>query len=172
MRLMNRLADGAEDFLRHRRRVQIRQFIVGDPLIGGLVGILACGLANLISLLAIPYDVVVTILVLVAMLALTGLATKRMDEPVGDLHNRGMTRVYGWPWIPFQLRNRLSWDWEPWRSAFLVAFVYLALDGIVSTDAGLPMLVDSSIITGVVLGAGVALLKELTSRDSWRNLIG
>ena len=104
MKLRNRLADGAEELIRHRRRIQIRQFLVGDPLIGAFVGVLSWGLAQLVSLLDTPYDIVSTIVVVVVMLAFSGFATGRLDEPVGDLANRGMTRVYGLPWIPFQFR--------------------------------------------------------------------
>ena len=172
MRLRERLADRAEELVRHPRRVRIRQFLFGDPLVGGAVGILSWGLARLVHFPNPPFDLVLMILVIVGVLTLSGLGTRRLEEPVGDLTNRGMTRVYGLPWVPFQLRTRLYWDWEPWRSSFIVTFMHVALDGISSTNVGLPMIVDSSLITGVVMGAVVALVRDLLSRDSWTNPLG
>ena len=111
------------------------------------------------------------IVAVIVVINLTGFGSRRLDEPAGDLANRGMTRVYGLPWIPFQFRQRLSSDWEPWRTSFVVTFLYVALDATSTTAVRLPMLLDSSIVMGVVLGAGVAVVKDLLSRDSWRNLL-
>ena len=108
MRIRDRLADGAEEFIRHRRRIRVRQFLVGDPLLGGFVGLLGYGLARLVSLLSSPIDLAGVILVVVGMLALFGFSARRPEELVGDSVNRGMTRVYGFPWIPFQFRPKLK----------------------------------------------------------------
>ena len=171
MKLRERLADGTEELIRHRRRTQARKVLFGDPLIGGIVGVLSWGLAQIVSYFPPTYGLIATIVAVVVVLALTGLGNRRLEEPVGDLANRGMTRVYGMPWIPFQFRQRLSWDWEPWRTAFMVTFLYLALDAILSATLELPMLLDLSIVMGLVLGSGVAIAKDLSSRDTWRNLL-
>lgn len=151
--------------------MRIRQFLFGDPLIGGTVGVLTWALAQIISYFPSVYDSVAMIVVVVVAINLTGFGNRRLDEPVGDLANRGMTRVCGLPWIPFQFRRRLSSDWEPWRTSFLATFLYMAVDATSATAIRLPMLLDSSIVIGVVLGAGVAVVKDLLSRDSWQNLL-
>ena len=171
MRIRNRLADGAEEIIRHPRRTRIRQFLVGCPLIGGFVGFLAYVAAWLVSLLASPYDLGGVILVVVGMLALFGFSARSPEELVSDSVNRGMARVYAFPWIPFQLRPRFQWDAEPWRSAFIATFMFLALDSIPSTDVDLPMLVGSSLITGLAMGAILAVLKDSSSKQSWRDLL-
>lgn len=158
MRLRERLADTTEELIRHPRRMRIRQFLFGDPLIGGTVGVLTWALAQIISYFPSVYDSVAMIVVVVVAINLTGFGNRRLDEPVGDLANRGMARVYGLPWIPFQFRHRLSSDWEPWRTSFLATFLYMAVDATSATAMRLPMLLDSSIVMGVVLGAGVAVI--------------
>lgn len=172
MKIRDRLADRAEDLIRHRQRNRIVQFLVGDPFIGGIVGFLGFALAWLTSLLPSPYDLSGVIFVVVGMLALFGFGARRPEELVGDSVNRGMTRVYGMPWIPFQFRPRFQWDGEPWRSAFVATYMFVSLDSVSSVNVDLPMLMDSRIITGVLGGAVVALLKDFSSKNSWRELLG
>ena len=171
MKLRDRLADRAEDTIRHRRRNHVVFLLVGCPLIGGFAGLCGYGLALLISLAPSPYDLVGMIFVVVVMLALFGFGARRPEELVSDSVNRGMTRVYGLPWIPYQFRPRTHWDGEPWRSALIAAFMFLALDSISSTNVDLPLLMGSRLATGVVIGAVVALLKHCSSKETWRNLL-
>ncbi len=169
MNIGGRLADGTEEIIRDPRGYSIKMFLIGCPLVGGTYGLVGWLLGWSVSFFPMPFDSLATIALVAAILALTGLVTRQLDEPVGDLANRGLTRVYGAPWIPFHLRQRLTYDWEPWRTAFLVSFLYISMDGIMSPTSFLPMIPGWSIWTGVVLGSGSAILRYLLSRDFRRN---
>ena len=140
-------------------------------MIGGVAGLVGYSLALLVSVAPSPYDLGGIVFVVVVMLALFGFSTRRPEELLSDSVNRGMTRIYGIPWIPYQFRPRYHWDGEPWRSAFIATFMFLALDSIPSTNVDLPMLMGSSLVTGVVMGAVVAILKDCSSKDSWKGLL-
>jgi hypothetical protein len=172
MMLQSRLADGAEETVRDLQRFQIRQIIVGDPLIGGMFGLFGCGLAWTVSKVSSPYDLGLMVLLVAGMLALFDLGGKRLDEPVGDLANRGLTRVFGFPWVPFQFRRSLHWNWEPWRTPLITSFLVFVLVLGTSVDVEFPMLMGSPWITSIGLGAGLALVKDLSSRDTRKRLMG
>lgn len=172
MMLSNRLADGSEATLRDLQRSQIRQFTVGDPLIGSMFGLLGFGLAWTVSKADSPYDLWAMVLVVVGMLALFDFVGKRLDEPVGDLANRALTRIFGFPWVPFQFRRSFNWNWEPWSTPFIASFLVFVLAMGPSANVEFPMLMGSGWITSIVMGAVLALVKDLSSKDSRTRLMG
>ena len=170
---MNRLADHVERLVRDRRRGQIIQLLTGDPLIGALVGLGSAGLVFLACLAPTPYEFIISALIIAVALVGFDSLSKKSEEPVGDLVNRGFTRVFAFPWIPHRDRPRVDLAFEPWRTTAIVALFLLTVDRSAATDLAVWMWWSNLpwLAKGAVLGAGTALVKSLFRSATWKALL-
>ena len=171
--IRSRLADSVEAMVRNRRRQQIIYLMTGVPLIGVLVGLVTAGLTFLACLAPTPYEFIIAgSIIAVALVVSDGLVMK-LEEPVGDLVNRGFTRVFRFTWIPHPNRPRVHLVFEPWRTTVVLSLFWLTIDRSTSTDLELWMWWSSLswLAKGAALGVGVALVKSLFQLTTWRALL-
>ena len=171
---MNRLLpDLAERLVRNRRRAQITQLLIGYPLIGALVGLGSAGLVFLACLAPTPFEFIIAVSIIAVALVGFDSLSRKLQEPIDDSVYRGFTRVYGFPWISPGDRPRGHSAFEPWRTTTVVAIILLAADRSAATDLELWMWWSNLpwLVKGAALGAGIAVVKSLFQRDTWRALL-
>lgn len=171
MNIGNRLADGTEDRVRNLQRTAIIQTLIGCPLIGAAIGVVTNGIAFLVCMAPTPYEYLVLALLVAIFLQIFDSLSKITEEPAGDLLIRAFTRIFGTRWIPFQERPRMYINGEPWRTPLILCLMLLTVANSSATTSDLPILINGNWVTGVVLGAAIATLRYLLSKETWKMLL-
>ena len=161
-----RIVDGAESIIRNPDRAHIRHLLLGCPLNGGAIGLLAYGCTKLFSLAPGSYEQIAAILLIPVALVMFDRGSRRMREPVGDWTNRGLTRVFNFPWIPAHLRPAIDVNWEPWRTTLIVSLLLLTFPDSLSPIVSLPTTLPGQLFASVALGALIAVSRALLSKQT------
>ena len=168
MKINDRIVDGAESFIRNPRQAQLKHLLLGCPLIGGIIGLIAYTGTTLFSLIPGTYEQLGTILLIPVALALFDRSGSRMREPVGDWTNRGLTRVFNFPWIPARFRPAIDINWEPWRTTLVVSVLLLTFPDSLSPIIHLPTTILWQMFTSAALGALISFVRALLSKQTLR----
>ena len=169
--IRNALADTAERSAMHRQRMTIRQVLIGNPLMGAIYGIVSNAAAWIICLAPTPVEFVIAAVIAATVPVAFDLQSKSIEPEVGDATNRGLTRAFGFPWIPSYLRPSVHWDGEPWRSTVITVLILSTVANSESTANVLPLLAGSTWLTSLAAGATVAFVRGLASKQTWDGLL-
>ena len=165
------MADNAETMLRDLRRSQIRQLLVGDPLLGATIGFSANAVALLITKMPTPYEFLVAIGLVASFLWLFQSLTNRLEEPIGDAINRALTRIVGFPWIPFRFRPKLLGPYEPLQTTLIVSMLLWTVAHSPSTTIDFPRITDQALLASALTGGAAAVIRDLMSKKTWDRLM-
>ena len=171
MRLRERLADGAEHIVRRPRVAQVRQLLVGYPLIGAVLGVAANGVAHLVCRTPTPVEFVIATFLVVVAPQVFDKIVKTFEEPIGDLVNRALTRVFNFPWIPFESRPRLVSDLEPHQTTVMACILLLTVANSEATSISLFIWGSSTWIPSLICGAAIMVLRGLAMKQTWDQLL-
>ena len=169
--IRNAIVDSTETTLRDLRRSEIGQLLVGQPLLGATIGILANALGLLITRLPTPYEFLAAIALVATSLWLFQSLTNRLEEPVGDVVNRALTRIVGLPWIPFRFRPKLLQTSEPWQTTLVVSILLWTVAHSSSTTIDFPRLIDQAWLPSALTGGTIAVIRALMSKKTWDRLM-
>ena len=168
MRINERIVDQTETFIRDPRGPYLKHLLLGCPITGIVIGIMAYGVTELLSLVLGFYAQLGAILLVPMALILCDRGTRRIREPVGDWTNRGLTRVFNFPWIPNHLRPVIDVSWEPWRTAGIVSLLLLSFPESLSPIITLPTTISGQILASAALGALITFVRGLMSKETLR----
>lgn len=165
------LADTAERSTRHRQRMTILQVLIGNPLMGAMYGLASNAVAWVICLTPTPVEFI-TAAILAAMTPMVfDHQSSRIAPDVGDASNRGLTRVFGLPWIPSHRRPSIHWDGEPWRTTVIVMLVLATVANSGPTAGIVPVIAGSTWLTSIAAGAIVASVRGIATKQTWEGLL-
>ena len=170
--MYNQRAGVAEYTIRNLRLTQMIQLIIGDPFWGAITGAVAFCLALVANAAPTPFEFVIAAFMVLVSLTLFEVASRRAEEPIGDSVNRGLTRVFNFPWIPSQFRPKSNWHLEPWRMTLVMAIPFLtAINSSAFTIDSPGFLANGTWMGGLILGAILAPMVDLTREQTWRALL-
>ena len=165
------MSDAAEQTVRQRRREAVRHLLIGAPLLGGICGLAANLLTILIGLAPAPISFIIGAAVAVGVIGIAEFVGRQLKGSTGDSTNRGLTRVFGFRWVPESERRLPSWPLEPWRTAFVATLIIMIVVN------GAPAAFDWELVSAhpwvssLILGAISAESKSVLTRETWVSLL-
>ena len=165
------LSDAAERTIRRRRMQTVLHLLVGAPLLGGAYGLIANLITLLIGMLPGPFSWAIWAAAAMVAIALGDLIGKMINEPAGDATNHGLTRVFAFRWVPAQERRLPHWSWEPWRTAFVAAFLIMMVANNAPNAFAWELFSGNPWVSSAIIGTLAALAKSLSTGNTWIGLL-
>ena len=169
--LDNRLAEFAEQLTRHRRATTLISVFVVLPTMGAGYGLLANLAALLISQVPAPINHIVLAGLVALLIAFGEFLGTRYRDTSGDAANRGLTRVFGIPWIPGQERRLRPGAFEPWRTSLVAALIVMTGVNGQPAALGWGFIPDNPWIIALIVGAAAVTVKNLSTNQVWSDLL-